>query len=73
MTYNLPNEVLRRITAILCRESPRFTPYRKILRELDQRVTALLIAVGSYRSKDASVAEVEYLTAYREAVEALTS
>ena len=65
MTYSLPNTTLRRITAILCRESSRFVPRRKILREIDQSIFALLEAIGGKTS------HTEYAVAFREAVDAV--
>jgi len=65
MTYYLPDKALRRITAILCRESARFTPSRKVLREIDQRIISVLGAIG------ADVSEDEYSVAFREAADSL--
>lgn len=65
MTYYLPDKALRRITAILCRESARFTPSRKVLREIDQRIISLLGAIGAHVSDD------EYSVAFREAADLL--
>lgn len=65
MTYCLPDIVLRRIAAILCRESPRFIPGRKILREIDQRIYSLLSAIG------AKVSDTECSVAFLEAAEAI--
>jgi len=65
MTYYLPDTVLRRISAILCRESSQFIPSRTSLREIDQRVFALLSAVG------AKVSDTEYAAAFRQAANAI--
>ena len=65
MAYCLPNSVLRRITAILCRESQRFIPRRKALREIDQRIISVLGAIGAHVSDD------EYSVAFREASDSL--
>lgn len=65
MTYHLPDTVLRRIIAILCRESARFTPSRKVLREIDQRIISVLGAIGAH------VSGTEYSVAFREAADSL--
>ena len=63
--YQLPESGLRSIASIIRRQSPRFAVTRKALRDLDQRICALLIAIGS------TVIEDEYSRAFREAVEAI--
>ena len=67
MTYYLPNSVLQKIVAILCAESPELTPGRKILREIDRRIFALIVGVGAKTGDD------EYSLAFREAIDAIPS
>lgn len=67
MTYYLPNLVLKKIAAILRAEAPKLVVRKKLLRELDRRIFALLGAIG------ANVSDDEHSVALREASDAIPS